>query len=220
MTRTQASAAQQGFTLVEMVIAMMIFSIIAVSGIVIMRLSINSNEQLQRSTQTAADFQIARSLIKADLAQIARRRVRDEFGNTLPGPMYGGELTALGNAIERDGERLLFATVSNANLNPGSRYPRSRLAYVEYLVIEDRLVRRSWAYPDRQRGTPATERVLFTGLEDIEIRFLSGPLWDDQFVSSGAVPLPAAMEISFVHPVFGPVRQLFHGGDLSGGGAS
>lgn len=220
MTRSNPRTGQQGFTLVEMVIAMMIFSIIAVSGIVIMRLSINSNEQLQRSSQTAADFQVARSLIKADLAQVARRRVRDEFGNILPGPVYGGELTTLGNAIERDGERLLFAIVSNANLNPGNRYPRSRLAYVEYLVIEDSLVRRSWAYPDRQRGTPATERVLFSGLSDVDIHFLNGPLWNDQFVSSGSVPLPAALEISFVHPVFGPVRQLFYGGDLGGGGAA
>ena len=220
MTRRRSNAAQQGFTLVEMVVAMMIFSIIAVTGIVIMRLSINSNEQLERSSRMAADFQIARSLIKADLAQTARRRVRDDFGNTLPGPVYGGELTTLGDAIERDGERLLFAIVSNASLNPGNRYPRSRLSYVEYLVIEDALVRRSWAYPDRQRDTPATDRVLFSGVENIDIRFLSGPLWNDQFVSAGAVPLPEAMEISFTHPVFGEMRQLFYGGALGGGGES
>ncbi|NHK29077.1 type II secretion system minor pseudopilin GspJ [Parvularcula flava] len=209
---------QKGFTLVEMVIAMMIFSVIAVSGIVIMRLSINSNEQLQRSTDMAGDFQIARSLIKSDLAQIARRKVRDEFGYILPGPMYGGELTAFGNAVERDGERLLFGIVSSGNINPGNRYPRSRLQYIEYLVIDDALIRRTWNYPDRQRGTPGTDRVLFAGLEDIEIRFLVGPLWEDYFVSRGTVPLPGAVELSFIHPVFGEMRQLFYAGQLEGGG--
>ncbi|GGD00123.1 type II secretion system minor pseudopilin GspJ [Aquisalinus flavus] len=218
MKRHGRTHAQQGFTLVEMVIAMMIFSVIATSGIVIMRLSINSNDQLTRSTDMAGEFQIARSLIKSDLAQIARRRVRDEFGNTLPGPMYGGELTAFGNAVERDGERLLFAIVSSGNINPGNRYPRSRLQYIEYLVIEDRIVRRAWNYPDRQRETPSTERVLFTGLENVDIRFLVGPLWEDRFISRASVPLPAAVELRFIHPVFGEMRQLFHAGQLEGGG--
>lgn len=210
---------QAGFTLVEVLIALTIFASIAVSGVVILRLSINSNEQLAGVSDLSGEFQTARSLIKADLSQVVWRRARDEYGNVLPGPMAGGAFEIGGFEQEEDGERLLMAIVTNGNVNPGLRYPRSSLQYVEYLQIADAIVRRTRRYPDALEETPSTQRVMFAGVENVQMRFLYGDRWEDRWLSAPNMLTPDVVELSFDHPRLGTVSQLFLGAGLAAGGS-
>ena len=208
--------AQLGLTLVEMLIALTIFGVLAVSCMVIQRLSINSDEQLKRSSGLAGSFHIARTMMKDDLAQIVERQTREEFGRTRPGPVVGGSYNRGSFEVNDAGETLLLSLVRNGRQNPGAALPRSTLQYVEYRLRDRQLVRRTWPYTDILEETPPLTRVLYDDLENVEIRFLDGPRWVDQWQSRGGLVAPSAVELSFEHPVFGPVTQLFYVGQVTG----
>ncbi|WP_306253953.1 type II secretion system minor pseudopilin GspJ [Parvularcula sp. IMCC14364] len=201
--------AQKGLTLVEMLVALSVFSVIATSCLVIMRLGLDSDGQLTRATQTAAEFQVARSLIKADMAQLSGRLTRNDLGQRTPAAMRGGNFQFGDPLINDEGEVLLVALVSNGRFNPNHIYPQSSLQYIEYLLVEDKIIRRVWPFLDRLDETPFTEQVLFNSVTDVSISFLDGPRWRDQWQSRVGAIAPRAVELNFEHPVFGPVRQLF-----------
>jgi general secretion pathway protein J len=207
---------QRGLTLVEMLISLTIFSAVAATSVAVLRLGVDSDAQLQDVSDRVSQFQVARSLLKSDLAQVVPRVVRDVDGNNLPGPMVGGNYIR-GSARTNDaGEELLIAMVRNGRDNPQALYPRSTLQYVEYLVSENQLLRRSTAYTDVQTNTPVSTRVLLGNVEDVSVRFLDGRTWRTQWQSRPQDIAPDAVEMTLTHPVYGELVQLFHVGRLEG----
>ncbi len=201
---------QRGLTLAEMLVALSVFGLIALTCLLMLRLSINSDEQLNRTSQMVTEFQIARTLIKADLAQITQRQVRNEIGEVMAAPLIGGAYSR-GNFVTNDqNETLLLAMISNGRINPGDIYPQSSLQYIEYRLVEDKILRRVWTYLDRLQETPHSEQVLFKGLKDVSIRFLDGTRWTDQWQSRAGVLAPRALQLEFAHPLLGPVNQIFY----------
>lgn len=200
---------QKGITLVEMLVALTVFSAIATSCVVLMRLGLESDEQLQGAADVVAEFQIARALMKSDFAQIANRQSRDELGRASIAPMKGGAYNRGTFVVNDSGETVLISMVSNGRFNPAAAYPQATLQYIEYLLTEGQVVRRVWPYLDRLEGAPVSEQILFAGLENVTIRFLDGPRWSDQWQSRAGTVAPRAVDLQFVHPQFGAMNQLF-----------
>ena len=132
---------QRGFTLTEVLIALFIFSLIAAGSIYALRLGIEAADQFELGDARVRQLQHARILIKEDLAQLAQRRTRNEFGLATPGSFFGGRL--IGQRPQRGEGDILFALVRYGWRNPDYAAPRPSLQYVEYVQIEDRLVRRT-----------------------------------------------------------------------------
>ncbi|MEL7018403.1 MAG: prepilin-type N-terminal cleavage/methylation domain-containing protein, partial [Pseudomonadota bacterium] len=92
--RPHASSPKQkacGFTLVEVLISLLIFSLIATSTIYTLRIGVTAREQLAQSDARLREFQALRLLLKDDLAQLLPRGTRDEFGNPLSRGFQGGQ---------------------------------------------------------------------------------------------------------------------------------
>ena len=66
----------KGFTLIEMLVALMIFGLIAAAGVSVMSFTVDNQELVRGRMEKLADFQRARALLKADLSQAADRRLR------------------------------------------------------------------------------------------------------------------------------------------------
>lgn len=213
MTRSS----QRGLTLPELLVALLIFAMISGAAVYALRLSVEGREQLEFADASIRDLQIARLILKEDMALIAPRVVRDEFGNALPSAFLGGAGLAVRPA--RDGERVLMAFVRRGWKNPQDRNPRSTLQAIEYLVVGDSLVRRTRPYLDDARGQPRTDRVLIKDVRDVSIGFFVGEVggrmtWAELWPSSGLSGPPMGVRLKFATERFGELEQIFWIGEV------
>ena len=185
--------ASPGFTLVEMLVALFIFAIISAAGVSIVTYGIDAKAATREATNRLRDVQIARALLKADLAQPVQRPVRDAYG------------------ITRQGDGTLMSFVRGGWANPGQVEARSTLQFVQYAVVDGKFIRRSRLRLDATVNTPDDERVLLSGVSNVEVRFYSGGQWADRHGTGrkGEASLPDAVALDMDVAGFGHLTQLF-----------
>jgi general secretion pathway protein J len=203
---------QRGLTLPEVLIALLVFSAIAATSVYALRLGVDSRDQLARVDDELKAFQIARAIIKEDMAQVTMRRVRNEFGD-MEETVFRGNLESFG-ARREDDERLLAAFVRGGWINPDAEAPRSALQYVEYVYRNGALIRRSRAYLDEAPDADMSERVLFGDLQDARATFLLGEArgeleWADIWPVGANAPPPKAVAITLEREGRPPLQQFF-----------
>ncbi len=208
MTRSS----QRGLTLPELLIALLIFAMISGVAVYALRLSVEGRSQLEEADAAIRDMQIARVILKQDLAQLAPRIIRDEFGNKYPASFLGGD--GLAFRPPHESEKLLMAFVRRGWENPEDRSPRSTLQAVEYLIVGDVLVRRVRPYLDDARDQPRTDRILLAGVGATSIQFFAGEIsgrlnWVDLWPAISEDAPPKAVRLSTVTDRFGELEQIF-----------
>jgi general secretion pathway protein J len=211
--------AQRGLTLPELLIALLIFALISGAAVYALRLSVEGRQQLEEADNDIRDMQIARLIIKQDLASIVLRTVRDEFGKPYPASFLGGD--GLSFLPHVDGERLLMSFVRRGWDNPDDLAPRPSLQAVEYLMVGDALVRRTRPYLDDARGQKRTDRVLLGDVSSVRLSFFAGgetsagltfvDLWP---APQGVGDAPQAIRLALDTKRFGALEQLFWIGKL------
>ena len=210
---------QRGVTLPELLISLLIFAMISGVAVYALRLTVEGRDQLGLADAAIRDMQITRLVIKEDLLQAVPRVTRDEFGVASPGAFLGGAGFAF--RVPKEGETALMSFVRAGWANPGGVAPRPTLQAVEYLLIGDRLVRRTRPYLDDARGQPRTDRTLMAGLEGAEVAFFlaegtTGLQWTDLWPAPGATaPIPAAVRLTLTTPALGRFEQLFYLGEVA-----
>lgn len=211
---------QRGLTLVELLVALLVFSFVASTAVYALRLSVDARDQLSLADRRIAEIQIARIMLKEDLAQLVDRTVRDEFGERAVAAFRGGAEMRLRNP--QAGETLLMGFVRGGWSNPGGEAPRSSLQYVEYLEKDGALVRRIRPFLDEARGQPHFDRVLISDARDIDARFLAGEIrgeldWAASWPLPGAGGAPRAVSLTFTSARFGRLSEYLWVGALDGG---
>lgn len=219
--------AQRGVTLVELLIALLVFAMIASVGVYAVRLAVDGRAQLVEADSALREWQIARLIMRQDFSQLAPRIVRDEFGN----PQAGAVVAGIGFSGRQPviGETPLVGFVRGGWSNYTARSPRSTLQYVEYLTIDGAIIRRMRPYLDDARDQPHFDRVLFAEVSDVEMTFLleessRGLEWVENWPPTGGGGLtrsaPAAVKLVFTSPRYGRVEQLFWIGSIAAGATS
>lgn len=183
-----------GFTLVELLVAVLIFGLLAASAYAgLGALSAAVAAQRDRS-QAFAELQRAVATLDADLRQLVSRRGRDRQGRLLP-------------VLSADSGILLARRAGR--LNPAD-LPRSTLQQFEWRLEDSTLVRRTWPEVDSPPDSLPTARTVFGQVTRVEFRFRdSTGAWHRQWpAASPPQLLPSAVEYVFETPVFGRVRRL------------
>jgi general secretion pathway protein J len=190
----------RGFTLLELLIAVSIFTIMAALAYGGLRLMLNGSNLLEQSANELDSLQKAFLYIQQDLEQIVPRSVRDEFGT---------REEALHSGLS-DGVLYLTRGGVNGTIRGGADLRR-----VEYHVIEGTLVRLVWSVLDRVQDSKSTRLQLMDGVQAITLRFMENDTsdsWQDYWPPGSAASkstLPKAVEITIQTERFGAVSRLF-----------
>ncbi len=191
----------RGFTLLELLIAITIFAVVAALAYGGLATVLRARQETSASALQLRALQQAVFLIERDTTQLVVRPIRDEYGDRQPA-LYGG-----------DG-RIEFTRGGWAN--PAGQV-RSELQRVAYLVRDHQLIRDSWQVLDRAPDSVPYEAPLLDDVTDLQLRFLdeknewtdSWPPLDRSTTSPAAtVPPPRAAEITLVTARWGTITRL------------
>ena len=204
--RNQPKPCDRGFTLVEVMLAMLITSFVAVMAYQGLSAAITAAEGNQEQTQKLADIQLPLTVLERDIRHAVNRPIVDEYEDVEPA-LSGGELD----------QYLLQLTRRGWN-NP-RELDRGELQRVRYVLENDRLWRESWSVLDRQSEERGQQRTLLMDkVERFQLAFLDagGPGADNSTLGGDWVDswdktetLPLAVEIKIDIEGFGEVRRVF-----------
>lgn len=152
-----------GFTLVEMLVALLIFSLISVGTMGSLQGAIKAKEATQRAAERHETLSLMRATLRADFSQIIIRQNRDAFG--------GRE-----TSVFRGGFEQLLGFTRLGRVNPGGAFVRSDIQRVEYVVEAGNFIRRSLRHENPAPNTDTTDRILLTGLSDAQVRFTANEI--------------------------------------------
>ncbi|MBK5911645.1 type II secretion system protein GspJ [Rhodothalassium salexigens] len=195
--------AAAGFTLVEMLVALALFSLVAAAGAGVLGQTLVARDAIADKDRLLRHFQVARALLKDDLGQIAPMAVRGALG--------GVEAVGFRGGIGPDADAPILAFVRRGVANPNARAARGSLGFVTYTVRDGDLVRTTRARVHAAPDTPALDRVLLSGVEDVALSFRNDRGWVGQWRTVGTDParLPRAVALEMTVAGLGRVRQVF-----------
>lgn len=200
-----SASTQQGFTLLELLIASIIFAIMAImayGGLAnVMENSKSSEIALKRLQQVQQSI----SVISRDFSQLVPRTIRDEYGNIQPAFIAGINID---NLVE---------FTRGGRVNPANLL-RSTLLRVAYQFDDEKLVRLQWPRLDRAPGIKVKKTALINNVDEVTIRFLDQKnKWHEQWPPLNATTgtngsnstKPAAIEIILKLNDWGEIRRLY-----------
>lgn len=195
-----------GFTLIEVMLAMLITAFIAMMAYQGLSAAVAAAEGTQTQTARLANIQLPLTVLERDIRHAVNRTITDEYENTVPA-MSGGELD----------EYLLRLTRRGWD-NPRG-LARGELQRVRYVLDNEQLWRESWPVLDRQSEQQGQQRTLLLDhVERIRLAFLNpngagaktsalGGDWVDSWDDPTAMPL--AVELKIELQGFGELRRVF-----------
>ena len=187
MIRHSRSNSQQknGFTLVEMMVALFVFSILSVAGVLLLRSAVDSNEVTDRNLRGVADMQRLVSLLETDLSQALPRTYRDGDGERRAA--FESDIGTNGNMF------LVFTRGGQSNINDKAR---SNIHRVSYRLRDGQLERLQHEMTDG--GAISEPAELIDGVENLELRFRDRRgQWRRDWQTERLNDLPRAIEINF-----------------------
>ena len=158
----------RGFTLLEILVAIAIFSIMAAFSYGTLQQVLSANQQLQQQADELAQLQFLFGRFLEDVSQAVPRPIRDEFGAIQPALL--GTNQQLG--LTRSGWE-----------NP-LELKRSNLRRVDWFLENNTLYRQYWTVLDRTRFNQPIKTPLLKNVETLTFRYLDNHnIWQTAFPS-------------------------------------
>ena len=184
----------QGFTLVELVVALVIFGLLAAAGIGLLGAAVSTQAAVGTALGKVAEERRISALLQADLQQAVARPTRDANGRLEP-------------AFAGTGEGRLLSYV-RAGWSNATDAPRAELQRVDLRMDGNRLVRA--ARPMLDGAGSETEMTLAKDIASASVRLRDAKgQWGDVATNDDPMALPAAAELTLVRRDGVAVRRVF-----------
>lgn len=188
---------RNGFTLIELMVALFIFAIISAAGVMLLSSSVGAQGVVQQRLDRLADVQRAASLMTVDFAQAVPRISRTRNGTLAPAFFAAG--------ADQPDPAIQF--IRTGRDNPDD-LDRSGLQKLEYGVVDGRLIRR--AYRQVDGAEPERAAVLLDGVTGVAFRFRDADgQWRADWRSADPLATPRAVEVTAALRDGQPFRMLF-----------
>lgn len=189
----------QGFTLIEMVVAVAIFAVVGVLAYGGLNQVLQSQEHIQDSAKRLKNLQLTFRYFERDMGQMINRSILNQYGDPQQA-LVGNEDKAV--SFTHSGWR-----------NPANLV-RSKLQRVTYELSENTLTRYTWAHLD---GAIAEEFFTTDLLDDVEsftMRYLDRnnqwhATWPPLNSSQQQIGIPKALEITIKAEPWDEIKRLF-----------
>jgi len=194
-----------GFTLLEVLLAVAIFAMISLASFSIFDGVLKSDESSQQHTQRLNDIQRAWLLIERDFLQLARRSIR-----------LDGE-APLDDFVFSDVEQLTSTDQSivftrHGWTNPGLLIPRGDVQSVGYRLYEENLERLHYNFVDAVNGEEPKVRILIRGVSALSFEYYYQKDWQSEFKEK---QIPRAIRVNITTDDLGELhRQFLVTGDI------
>ena len=194
---TRPPETEMGFTIIELMIALLIFAMLSAAGIALLAFGVRAQAAAVQRLDAVASEQRLSNLIAADLAQALPRIARGQDGATLRA-FTGND----GRSVP-----LIMGYVRGGWTNPDND-ARPTIQRVDLVFEGGRLERRAYAAADG--GPVASTIVLADGLDSIATRYRKKeggwqPRWDNGKLDS----LPVAAEVTLKRKSGRSLRMLW-----------
>ena len=186
---------QIGFTLLELLIAMVIFSFMSIMAYGALGNIFKSNEGITAQAKKLKDLKRTMMFVERDIRQIVLRPRREGFGSD-------EQVSALISGFDNEG---IVEFTRSGNSNP-SGIARSSLQRVRYKLEESTIKRLSWNLVDHIGAEPVVMPLL-KDVEGFSWRFLNdkGVFLENW---SSNKELPRAIELVLEHKAWGKIVRL------------
>ena len=188
--------AQSGFTLVELIVSLLIFALLAAAGVGLLAFSVRAQQAGAAKLDDITRLNQLGSALSADLAQVRARPTRNIAGDPVPlffGASDSGTTPML---------RLVRAGWTNVDAAP-----RPSEQKVEYRLDGGSLVR--VAYPMLDGAAPGPVAAILNDVASIKLRYRYAGAWSDQWNGTPDRPLPDAVEMTVTRTGGTIFRELF-----------
>lgn len=202
----RARSAYSGFTLIEVMLAMLITAFVAMMAYQGLSAALTAAEGHEQQTQRLVELQLPWTVLERDIRHAVNRPVIDSYGDQLPA-LSGGELQEFVLRLTRRGR------VAPAGVRYGD------LQRVRYVLEDETLYRESWSVLDRSSEEETLQRTqLLDKIQRIELAFLDttsagaatsvlGGEWVEEWDKPDQ--LPRAVDIRMTLEDIGEVRRVF-----------
>lgn len=190
----------RGFTLVEALVALALFALLSVAGVIVLRQALDNQQAVRQHSDEVGRLQRLDSLLRADLGQATRRAVRDPGGQAGSAAFVGA---TDGDPAAWSGRQALLAFTRAGWDSPQADRPQ--LLHVRYRLENGALIRQSRDLLDG--SSQWQQQTLLDGLEGLELAYHNGQRLDRGW-AGGLAELPAAVRLRYRHPRLGQIEHL------------
>ncbi|MEO0676170.1 MAG: type II secretion system minor pseudopilin GspJ [Pseudomonadota bacterium] len=189
-----------GFSLIELLVALTIFAIIAVIAQRGMVTAMVSADRLGERGSELAELQLAVTSVTRDLENAVPRAIR-----TGSGQMEAAFL------LEDGGRTLIFTRAGLNDPTGRARSPFERVIYTAGASTDDAPQRGTWDHVDRPEASTPRLAALGAEIRAIEFAVLSEGSWQSSWPltdDAGLKALPEGIAVTFETDRWGPIRRV------------
>ena len=191
---TRSAETDRGFTLIEMMIALLIFALLAAAGVSLLSFAVRAQAVAGRKLDDVAALYRLDGGLAADLAQAVPRQARDEGGGMRP-------------AFEGSDGRTLLRLVRTGWDNVDGA-PRASVQKVAYVLSDDGAIQRV-GYPMLDGAAPLPAATMLTKVASVSLRYRLAGAWTDSWQTRPEAPLPDVVEMTITRTDGTAFRELF-----------
>lgn len=190
--------ASKGFTLLELMMAIVLFSMVSTAAYKLLASVTHAHDVTQSVLHELDKLQRAEIIVEQDLFQIIGRPIVDETG--------------LQPAMQLPGSDGMLMEFTRSGWQNPLQAVRSTLQRVAYALEGGELVRYYWLTLDRTAATTPIRQVLLTGVSSVKVRlldqhkrWLTAWSYSPPSADQNLARLPFAVELTIVHEKLGPM---------------
>lgn len=191
----------KGFTLIEILIALTIFAILASITSSTLYYAFNTRTRVNAQSERLSTLQLAISMVQQDTLQITERAIRGTDLRLFP--IFVGRSDYV--EFTRDGD-----------VNPGAIDTRSTLKRIALVCQNGALLRRTWDTLDPENRNIHADKVLIGDLSNCHFNYLNQtlqtfPEWRTDAVNQNQTKeaLPKAIQVNLTLTDLGEINLLF-----------
>lgn len=198
--RVNGKGASKGFTLIEVLLALMIFATLSVAANQIFRNVINSNVQTEEVGDALKSLQRTLLIMDSDFRQMLARQYRNGSDEAKEALLEFGD-----DLLDSESQGIRF--VRGGWINPQQLFPRGEVVKVGYRVREGVLERIRWMYPDNSSALEPASMPLMEGVTGLRFEVQGQEGWTQEW--EAPLSMPKAIRVTLETERYGELTRIY-----------